>query len=128
MSESQGHELVVAELRALRERIVGITDCVLAAADGLLVASDSTGIHPESIAALGSVALGLAKRTAATANLGSLREVVTRCQSGYEIVYAIGDNALLIVLGDEGLNIAALPAQSRQSIEQLAKLLDIPFP
>jgi predicted regulator of Ras-like GTPase activity (Roadblock/LC7/MglB family) len=119
MSEQED---VVDELRLLRERVAGITDCLVSTADGMLVAADSTGIHPE---ALGSVALGLAKRTAITVGLGTLREVVTRCQSGYVVVYAIGDNALLIVLGDEGLNTDSLHGQSRQSIEQLAKLLDI---
>ena len=121
-------EEVIGELKLLRERIAGITDSVVAAADGMLVAADSTGIHPESIAALGSVALGLAKRTAATVGLGDLREVVTRCQSGYVVVYAIGENALLILLGDEGLNTVALHAQSRHTVEQLAKLLNIPQP
>ncbi|HEV2637444.1 MAG TPA: roadblock/LC7 domain-containing protein [Actinocrinis sp.] len=118
-------EAVVGELRSLRERIAGITDTVVAAADGMLVAADSNGIHPESIAALGSVALGLAKRTAATVGLGSLREVVTRCQSGFVVVYAIGDEALLILLGDEGLNTVGLHAQSRHTIEQLGKLLNV---
>ena len=118
-------EEVIGELTVLRERVAGITDCVVAAADGMLVAADSTGIHPESIAALGSVALGLAKRTAATVGLGGLREVVTRCQSGYVVVYAIGENAVLILLGDEGLNTDGLHAQSRHSIEQLAKLLNV---
>jgi uncharacterized protein len=122
MSEQED---VVGELRLLRERVVGITDCLVSTADGMLVAADSTGIQPESVAALGSVALGLAKRTAITVGLGTLREVVTRCQSGYVVVYAIGEHALLIVLGDEGLNTDSLHAQSRQSIEQLAKMLDI---
>lgn len=121
-------EEVLDELKLLRERIAGVTDSVVAAVDGMLVAADSTGIHPESIAALGSVALGLAKRTAATVSLGSLREVVTRCQSGYVVVYAIGENALLVLLGDEGLNIAGLHAQSRHSIDQLAKLLNVVEP
>ena len=35
-----------------------------------------------------------------------LREVVTRCQSGQIIVYAIRDKSLLVVLGDEGLDLA----------------------
>ena len=125
MSEQED---VVDELRFLRERVAGITDCLVSTADGMLVAADSTGIQPESVAALGSVALGLAKRTAITVGLGTLREVVTRCQSGYVVVYAIGEHAVLIVLGDEGLNTDSLHAQSRQSIEQLAKLLDIPLP
>ena len=123
--ESQETEAVIEELRSLRERIVGITDSVVSTADGMLIASDSTGIHPESMAALGSVALGLARRTASTAGLGDLREVVTRCQSGYVVVSAIGERALLILLGDEGLNAAGLYAQTRQGIEKLAKLLNI---
>jgi len=119
-------EDVVDELSLLRERIAGITDSLVSTADGMLVASDSTGIHPESVAALGSVALGLAKRTAATVGLGELREVVTHGQSGYVVIYAIGENAVLILLGDEGLNLVALHAQSRQTVDKLAKLLNIP--
>jgi predicted regulator of Ras-like GTPase activity (Roadblock/LC7/MglB family) len=123
--ESREAEAVVDELRSLREQIVGMTDSVVSTVDGMLIATDSTGIHPESMAALGSVALGLAQRTASTARLGDLREVVTRCQSGYVVVYAIGGRALLILLGDEGLNTAGLYAQTRQGIERIAKLLSI---
>ena len=94
----------------------------------MLIASDSTSIHPESMAALGSVALGPARRTASTARLGDLREVVTRCQSGHVVTSAIGERALLVLIGDEGLNTAGLHPQTRHTVEQLANLLDIPLP
>ncbi len=55
--------------------------------------------------------------------MGGLREVVTRCDGGYVVVLAIGDRALLMVLGDEGLDIAGLHRESPATVRRLGELL-----
>jgi hypothetical protein len=37
----------------------------------------------------------------------------------------IGERALLVILGDDGLDIAALHREAPASVERLAKLLDV---
>ncbi|MFJ8438922.1 roadblock/LC7 domain-containing protein [Kitasatospora griseola] len=112
-----------AELKSLRERVMGVAESVVATADGLLVAADTATVHAESAAALSAAMLGLGQRTANEVGLGGLRDVVTRCNGGYTVVLAIGDRALLMILGDEGLDITALHRESPATIHRLAELL-----
>ncbi len=49
--------------------------------------------------------------------------MVTRCDGGYVVVLAIGDRALLMVLGDEGLDIAGLHRESPATVRRLGELL-----
>lgn len=114
---------VLAELRALREQVAGVTEASVAAVDGLLVTADTEGGRPEALAALAAATLGLGKRAGREVGMGKLREVVIRCGGGHIVVYAIRDEALLVVLGDEGLDVARLHVASRATVERLGVLL-----
>jgi predicted regulator of Ras-like GTPase activity (Roadblock/LC7/MglB family) len=116
-------ESVRAELFALRDQVAGITDSAVASVDGLLIVSDTDGVRPDVLAAMSAAALGLGRSTAAEMGMGELREVVTRCQSGHIAIYAIHGKSLLVVLGDEGLDVAHLHLQSRPAVSRLADLL-----
>jgi predicted regulator of Ras-like GTPase activity (Roadblock/LC7/MglB family) len=115
--------MVLDELRALRDEVVGVTDSAVASVDGLLVASDTADVRPEVIAAMAAAALGLGKSTGREVGMGELREVVTRCQSGHIVVYAVRDSYLLVVLGDEGLDVSRLHLLSRPAVTRLGKIL-----
>ncbi|RAG80683.1 dynein regulation protein LC7 [Streptacidiphilus pinicola] len=111
-------------MRELRERVPGITDTAVAAVDGLLVAADTSAeLDPESLAALAAAGLGLARRTAAVSGRGPLRQNVTHCAGGFAVIYAVGDTALLAVLGDEGLDLARLHRETGALVERLDDLL-----
>ncbi|AXI77718.1 roadblock/LC7 domain-containing protein [Peterkaempfera bronchialis] len=123
MSSQAPSEALVDELTSLRERVMGIAESLISTADGLLVTGDTATVQPESVAALSAAALALGRRTAAEVGFGGLRDVVSRCNRGYVVVLAIGDHALLVVLGDEGLDIAALHRECPTTIDRLDKLL-----
>jgi len=116
-------ESVLKELYALREQVAGVRDSAVASVDGMLIASDTDKVRPDVLAALAAAALGLGKSTGQEVGMGELREVVTRCQSGHIVVYAIRDRGLLVVLGDEGLDITRLHLQSRPAVGRLAEVL-----
>jgi uncharacterized protein len=116
-------ESVLTELHGLRDQVAGVRDSAVASVDGMLVAADTDKVRPDVLAALAAAALGLGKSTSNEVGMGELREVVTRCQSGYNVVYAIRDRSLLVVLGDEGLDIARLHLQSRPAISRLGDIL-----
>jgi predicted regulator of Ras-like GTPase activity (Roadblock/LC7/MglB family) len=117
-------DALVGEIRSLRERVPGITDAAVAAVDGLLVAADTAAeLDPESLAALAAAGLGLARRTAAVSGRGELRHTVTHCGGGFAVIYAVGDTALLAVLGDEGLDLGRLHRETGALIERLDDLL-----
>ncbi|GAA3508032.1 roadblock/LC7 domain-containing protein [Actinomadura keratinilytica] len=117
------NEAVLAELRALREQVTGVTDAAVASSDGLPVASDTDEVRPEVLAALAAAALGLSKSAGNEVGMGELREVTIRCSGGHIVVYAVRDRNLLVVLGDEGLDIAHLHLQSRPVVDRLAEIL-----
>ncbi|MFF0010092.1 roadblock/LC7 domain-containing protein [Streptomyces sp. NPDC005374] len=115
-------------LASLRDRVLGVSESVLSTADGLLVVADVDSVHPESVAALAAATLGVGRRIADLGGAGTLREVIVRGGSGHVVVTAVGDRALLTVMGDEGLDIAAFQRESPAAVEELSKALaaDVP--
>lgn len=116
---------IVRELADLRERVTGVTGGVVAASDGLVVASDSPQVRDQALAALAATTLGLGKRTAGEVGLGPLNEVEIRCQGGHVVVYTVGAEALLAVMGDEGMDGQSLAREARRTIERVGSLLEV---
>ncbi|MEU3335484.1 roadblock/LC7 domain-containing protein [Streptomyces sp. NPDC002144] len=115
-------------LASLRDRVMGVSESVLSTADGLLVVADVESVHAESVAALAAATLGVGRRMADHTGAGPLREVVVRGGSGHVVVTSVGDRALLTVMGDEGLDLAAFQRESPAAVEELSKVLaeDVP--
>ncbi|WP_229075268.1 roadblock/LC7 domain-containing protein [Actinoplanes sp. DH11] len=117
---------VYAELAHLRYQVPGVLGCVVAGVDGLLVLHDqTTGPEPHDVAALAAGAHGISRTTGAVLNQGGFSDVTIHNQNGYLSVYAIGDLALLAVIGDGNLNIARLHLEARPLLSRLATLLQI---
>jgi predicted regulator of Ras-like GTPase activity (Roadblock/LC7/MglB family) len=114
---------LLAEMQALRDRITGITGTAVASRDGLIIREDTGGVNPENLAALTATSLAVAQRLAIEAGQGTLRESVTKSSGGYVAVYAVGDAAVLVLLGDEGLDIARLHRESRAAVDSIEALL-----
>ena len=121
-------DAVVRELKSLREKVMGVTDGIVSTADGLLVSADTASLQPESLAALAAATLALARRTAAEAGLGGLRESVVRAHGGYVVVTAVGENTVLATVGDEGLDLENLHRESRSTAQALNSLLSDDHP
>ncbi|WP_367321056.1 roadblock/LC7 domain-containing protein [Streptomyces sp. HUAS ZL42] len=118
------HKALALEMRCLREQVTGITDTALAAADGLLIAADTAdSIDPEGLAALAAAGLGLARRTADATDRGVLRRTVTYGSHGCAAFYAVGDTALMVVLGDEGMDVERLHTASRSALDRIEAIL-----
>ena len=113
---------LLAEMHALRDRVTGITGSALASRDGLIIKAN-TEINQDNLAALAATSLGLAQRMAREVGQGALREAVTRSSGGYVAIYAVGSTAVLILTGDEGLNIARLHRESRAAVNRIETML-----
>ncbi|MGW2548179.1 roadblock/LC7 domain-containing protein [Kitasatospora sp. NPDC001574] len=125
MSSQTPTAVLVDELKALRDGVTGLSESLISTADGLLVAADTETVHPESAAALSAAMLGLGRHAAAEAGVGGLCDIVTRCHGGYVVVMAIGEQALLTVMGDEGLDLATLYQGSPAMLRRLGELLGV---
>jgi predicted regulator of Ras-like GTPase activity (Roadblock/LC7/MglB family) len=123
------HEALAREMRGLRERVTGITDTALAAADGMLIAADAAeSIEPEGLAALAAAGLGLARRTTAATARGTLRQTVTYGSHGCAAFYAVGDTAVMVVLGDEGMDVNRLHQAAPSALDRIGSILTAKTP
>ena len=111
------------EMQELRDRVTGITGAAVASRDGLIIRADVDDVNPDNLAALAAAWLGVAQRMASEAGQGLLREAVTRSSGGYVAIYAVGRTAVLLLTGDEGLDIGRLHRESRSSVENIEAVL-----
>ncbi|MBP2192037.1 roadblock/LC7 domain-containing protein [Nocardia goodfellowii] len=120
MSEPEPHPGVLAELKALRERMPALTGVLVASNDGLLVAHDLPAhIEPNGVAALAASQLGVSHRLVATAHGGGFHEVVVHGTDGYVVIYAAGWTSLA-VLAEPEVNVGRLHLESRPVARAIA--------
>jgi uncharacterized protein len=112
-------ELVLRELRSLRDSVAGVHGSMVATSDGLLVAHDIPDMEPTRIAAIVATTFGLASQTTQATGRGRFREAVVKGSSGYLAVYAAGRGAVVAVIGDSDLNIAMLHYEMRDTIRRI---------
>ncbi|GAA0597965.1 roadblock/LC7 domain-containing protein [Kutzneria viridogrisea] len=118
------YDALSTELRKLRDNVAGVTDTIIAAVDGIPIIADSAEtIDPAKISALAAADLGIARQAAEVIGLGTLSQTVVFSSRGYMAVYAIGRMALMVVLGDKGLNVGRLLHESRPVIERISSIL-----
>ncbi len=118
------YDALAVELRKLRENVTGVTDMVIAASDGIPIFSDvADAVDPLNISALAAANLGIARQAAEVTGQGTLAQTVVFSSNGYMAVYAIGRLALLVVLGDSGLNLGRLLYETRPVTDRIGTLL-----
>ncbi|MEU3777912.1 roadblock/LC7 domain-containing protein [Streptomyces sp. NPDC032472] len=116
---------LVTEVRALREKVVGVTDVVVASVDGLLITAETDDVaDPESLAALTAATLSIARRAGSMTSKGLLHHTVSRFTDGYLIAHTVGEMALIGVLADAGLDVGRLHDETQASAQRLTALLD----
>jgi uncharacterized protein len=117
---------VHGELAALRHQVTGVRGYVIAGVDGLLILHDTmSGAEPHDIAALAAGAHGISRTCGAALGQGTFSEVTIRNSGGYLAVYAIGELALLAVIGDSGLDVARPHLEVRPVTARLSTILPL---
>ena len=119
-------DALLAMMQTLQDNVTGITGTAVASRDGLLVRADTSGVDPDNLAALAATWLALTQRMSREVGQGTLREAMTRSTGGYVAIYAIGASAVLVVIGDEGLDVARLNRESAATREAIEALLSGP--
>jgi predicted regulator of Ras-like GTPase activity (Roadblock/LC7/MglB family) len=126
MSGPEQNAVVLAELKALRDRVPQLTGTLVASSDGLLIAHDlPSHIEPSGIAALAASQLALSHRLAATAHDGGFHDVVVHGTGGYVVVYAASWASLTVLAGPE-VNVGRLHLESRPAARRIADQLTAP--
>ena len=115
-------EQVLVELTDLCGAVAGVEGAVVATSDGLLVAHVLPEQEQSQVAALISTVTAVARQAVLLTGRGELQEAAIRGEDGYLAVYAVGDSAVLAVLGRPDLNIALLQLRTRPVVTRLAVL------
>jgi predicted regulator of Ras-like GTPase activity (Roadblock/LC7/MglB family) len=120
MSKQEELALVIHEIRRSIPELHGV---MIASTDGLAIGSDFPEAEAERIAAMAATALGLGKRITDRTGLGSLQETVVRGDHGYLVVYAAGENAVLVMSGPVTSNLGLMRIEARSASRAVSKVL-----
>jgi predicted regulator of Ras-like GTPase activity (Roadblock/LC7/MglB family) len=115
---------LLAELHRLRRAVPEISGALLAAVDGLLVASDLPGADPHHIAALAAASVGIGDRFAQSVGYGPMQECVVRGAGGCVLTYPAGTDAILTTVVSSDTSLARLHAEARPAAQRLGALWD----
>ncbi|GAA2377077.1 roadblock/LC7 domain-containing protein [Dactylosporangium salmoneum] len=119
-----GLAAVRAEMADLRLRVPGVRGSALGGVDGLLITHDlPRELEPHDLAALAATTFGLGRQTALVLSQSPFRDATLRSEGGYFIVYAVGEHALLAVLGNDGMNVARLHLEARPAVARMVAAL-----
>ncbi|MDH6628034.1 putative regulator of Ras-like GTPase activity (Roadblock/LC7/MglB family) [Streptomyces sp. LBL] len=121
-------EEVLEELRRLRARVPQLTGALAVGLDGLVLAQDTPGIDPESVAALTTTARDLAVQLAEAAGHGDFRELLVRGGHGYVATYAAGPAAVLTLLAPDRVPVGRLHLEGRRAGARIGELVEARAP
>ncbi|MFD0338094.1 roadblock/LC7 domain-containing protein [Streptomyces sp. NPDC127117] len=124
MAPEAGTEDVLAELRRLRAGAPLVSGALVAGLDGLVLAHDTPDVPLERVAALTAAALGVATRMAEATGRGGFGELLVRGESGCIASYAAGPSAVLTLLAEDGVDVAALHLEGRRAADRIGELID----
>ena len=115
---------ILDELRRLRARVPQLTGALAADVDGLVLAQDTPGVEPESVAALTATARDVAVRLTDAAGHGEFRELLVRGVYGCVATYAAGRSAVLTLLAQDRVNVGRLHLEGRRAGARIGELVD----
>jgi hypothetical protein len=117
-------ESLGAELRELLSEVIGVSGALIATGDGMLIAAEcEDSLHAESIAALAAATSGVGAQFAYLMRLGELGGTVVQGNKGCVAVHPIGENAILVLYGTDGPNVARLHLAVRQALPRVEAAL-----
>jgi uncharacterized protein len=120
MSKQEELARVIYDIRRSIPELHGV---MVASTDGLPVSHDFPEAEAERVAAMAATALGLGKRMTERTNMGFMHETVVRGDHGYVVVYAAGDNAVLVMSGPINSNLGLMRIEARAASAIVSKVL-----
>src|SRR5690349_10358465 len=115
---------ILEELRRLRARVPQLTGALAADSDGLVLAQDTPGVDPETVAALAGATRVLAAQLTDETGQGDLRELLVRGLYGYVATYAAGPGAVVTLLAQDRVNVGRLHLEGRRAGARIGELVD----
>jgi predicted regulator of Ras-like GTPase activity (Roadblock/LC7/MglB family) len=117
-------ELMVSRLRDLQAGTPDVEASAVVSVDGLIMASSlPAGVEEDRVSAMSAAMLSLGERIASELGRGVLDQVYIHGDSGYVILMAVGEEAVLTVLAREGAKLGLIFLDMRRTAADLAKVV-----
>lgn len=123
MSKSRSEEMVDT-LRAMQTAAPDIEASAVVSVDGLIMASAlPVEVEEDRVSAMSAAMLSLGERIAGELGRGGLDQVYIRGDSGFIVLSAIGEEAVLTALAREKAKLGMVFLEMRRAAEILTKLV-----
>jgi len=123
MSRSRS-ELIVERLREMQIASPEIEASAVVSVDGLIMASAlPADVEEDRVSAMSAAMLSLGERIAGELGRGGLEQVYIRGNTGYVILTAVGEEAVLTALAREGAKLGLVFLEMRRAAEDLVRLV-----
>jgi uncharacterized protein len=117
-------ELMVSRLRDMQAASPDIEASAVVSVDGLIIASAlPVEVEEDRVSAMSAAMLSLGERIASELGRGSLEQVYIRGNSGFVILTAVGEEAVLTALAREHAKLGLIFLEMRRAAEDLARLV-----
>lgn len=123
MSESRSEKMVKC-LRAMQTSAPDIEASAVVSVDGLIMASAlPEEVEEDRVSAMSAAMLSLGERIAGELGRGGLEQVYIKGDSGFIMLTAIGDEAVLTALARQKAKLGLIFLEMRRAAEELIKLV-----
>ncbi len=123
MSKSRTEQLV-ERLRDLQASSGDIEGAAIVSVDGLSMASAlGSGIEEDRVSAMSAAMLSLGERISSELGRGELEQVQVKGQSGYVILTAVGEEAVLTVLARKEARLGLILLDVSRTVTALAQIV-----
>jgi predicted regulator of Ras-like GTPase activity (Roadblock/LC7/MglB family) len=117
-------EQMVARLRDMQAASPDIEASAVVSVDGLIMASALPAeVEEDRVSAMSAAMLSLGERIAAELGRGGLDQVYIRGKSGFVILTAVGEEAVLTALAREQAKLGLVFLEMRRAAEDLRKVV-----
>jgi len=116
-------EMMVDRLRELQQT-EGIEASAVVSVDGLIIASAlPAGVEEDRVSAMSAAMISLGERIASELRRGMLEQVYIKGENGYVILMAVGEEAVLTVLGTKEAKLGLVFLEMGRAAKDLTKLV-----
>ena len=123
MSKSRSEQMVES-LRAMQTAAPDIEASAVVSVDGLIMASAlPVEVEEDRVSAMSAAMLSLGERIAGELGRGGLDQVYIKGSTGFIVLTAVGDEAVLTALAREKAKLGLIFLEMRRAAEELIKLV-----
>jgi predicted regulator of Ras-like GTPase activity (Roadblock/LC7/MglB family) len=117
-------DLMVDRLREMQAASPEIEASAVVSVDGLIMAyALPAEVEEDRVSAMSAAMLSLGERIASELGRGALEQVYIRGDSGYVLVTAVGQEAVLTALAREGAKLGLIFLEMRRAADHLARIV-----